>query len=51
MNNPQGLEPVAEAPINPDTPDAHSANPGGVGSGSMAGTSNPDSWGGALSTR
>ena len=48
MNNPQGLAPVAEGPVTPDT---HSANPGGTGAGEMAGMSTPDTWGGALSTR
>jgi PBP1b-binding outer membrane lipoprotein LpoB len=48
MNNPAGLPPVAEGPVEPDT---HSANPGGTGSGSMAGSSSPETWGGALSTR
>ena len=48
MNQPQGLEPVAEGPVTPAT---HAANPGGTGSGSMTGMSNPDSWGGDLTTR
>jgi hypothetical protein len=48
MNNPQALPPVAEGPVVPDT---HSANPGGIGSGSMMGMSSPDTWGGTLTTR
>ena len=48
MNNPQGLAPVAEGPVTPDT---HAANPGGTGSGAMTGMSDTDTWGGALSVR
>jgi len=48
MNNQQGLEPVAEAPVTPET---HTANPGGTGAGAMTGMSAPDSWGGSLSVR
>jgi predicted HTH domain antitoxin len=48
MQNPNALPPVAEAPVMQDT---HAANPGGTGSGMMTGMSQPDSWGGALSTR
>jgi len=43
----QTLSPVAEAPA----PVIHAANPGGTGAGSMTGTTMPDAWGGALSTR
>ena len=48
MNNSQALSPVAEGPVTPDT---HSANPGGIGSGSMTGMSAPETWGGSLSSR
>jgi uncharacterized protein YceK len=48
MNNSQGLPPVAEGPVMPET---HAANPGGTDVGSMMGMSSPDSWGGSLSTR
>jgi len=48
LNNPQNLPPVAEGPVEPQT---HTANPGGTGSGSMSGMSNPEVWGGALTTR
>jgi hypothetical protein len=48
MNNQQTLPPVAEGPVTPET---HSANPGGTGSGAMTGMSTPDSWGGSLSSR
>ena len=48
MNNPQGLAPVAEGPVTPET---HTASPGGTGSGSMTGMSSPETWGGALSVR
>ncbi len=47
MNNGQTLLPVAEPPLDP--PD-HSAYPGGTGSGAMTGMSNPETWGGRLST-
>jgi hypothetical protein len=46
--NPGELAPVGDGPV--DT-DIHAANPGGTGSGAMTGTSNPNSWGGALSDR
>ena len=48
MSNSQALPPVAEGPVTPDT---HSANPGGIGSGSMTGMSAPETWGGSLSSR
>jgi len=60
MNNPQGLEAVAEGPVTPDT---HAANPGGTGSGAMTGMSidsqfpaaaakpADETWGGSLSVR
>jgi hypothetical protein len=48
LNSTQSLPPVAEGPVEPQT---HSANPGGTGSGSMAGMSTPETWGGALTTR
>ena len=48
MNNPDKLPPVAEGPVEQPT---HSANPGGTGSGVMTGTSSPETWGGALSSR
>jgi len=48
MESPNGLEPVAEGPVTPET---HTANPGGTGSGSMTGMSSPDTWGGSLSVR
>ena len=48
LNNSQALPPVAEAPVTPET---HSANPGGTGSGAMTGMSTPETWGGALSIR
>lgn len=47
-NRSEQLAPVAEGPVTPMT---HSANPGGTGSGAMTGTSNPEAWGGALSSR
>ncbi|HEX4083770.1 MAG TPA: hypothetical protein VHY22_02575 [Chthoniobacteraceae bacterium] len=46
--NPNGLEPVAEGPVMPET---HTANTGGVGINSMTGSSEPESWGGSLSDR
>jgi len=48
MNSAQPLPPIAEGPVIPET---HSAYPGGTGSGSMTGTSEPENWGGALSVR
>jgi hypothetical protein len=48
MNSGQPLAPIAEGPVTPET---HSANPGGIGSGSMMGMSSPEVWGGALSDR
>jgi len=46
--NSQALPPIAEGPVVPET---HSANPGGIGAGSMMGMSAPENWGGALSSR
>jgi len=48
MNGSQNLPPIAEAPVTQET---HTASPGGTGIGSMAGTSAPETWGGALSDR
>ncbi len=48
MSNTQTLPPVAEGPVTPET---HAAYPGGTGSGSMAGMSAPETWGGGLSVR
>jgi hypothetical protein len=48
LNNTQALPPIAEGPVTPET---HSANPGGTGSGSMTGMSSPETWGGSLSVR
>jgi hypothetical protein len=44
--NNQSLAAVGEGPVTQST---HSANPGGTGEGAMTGTSEPDTWGGALS--
>jgi hypothetical protein len=48
LNSPEGLAPIAEGPVTPET---HGANPGGTGAGSMTGMSSPETWGGQLSVR